>query len=91
MLPKIELPTDVVDLHGTKVEVRGLSRSEFLHMAKEAEGDVETAEILALAAGAGCTVEEAKEWRENSPSGDVGKVLDRISELSGMSAEQQGK
>lgn len=89
-LPKVELPTDKVEIDGEMVEVRGLSRTEFLGLSKRAAGDVEIAEVGALVLGCGVTEEEAAEWRATTPAGDVGRVLDRISELSGM-GENQGK
>lgn len=89
-LPIVEMPTDEVDIQGTKVPVRGLSRSEFVDLTKRADGDAEVAEIGALALGAGVSEEEAEAWRDSAPCGDVGRLLDRISELSGM-GDNQGK
>lgn len=87
-LPKVEMPKDEVDVQGNKVPVRGLSRAEFLKISQDSDGDVESAEIACLALGAGVSADEAKEWRENAPAGDVGRVLDRIAELSGVGTDQ---
>lgn len=82
-LPKIEMPKDEVDVQGTKVPVRGLSRAEVLEM-HGCDGDLNKAEVVALVHGAGVTQEEAQDWRENTPADLVGLVLDRIVELSGL-------
>lgn len=82
-LPKVELPTGEVDIQGTKVPVRGLSRVEVLEMGQH-EDDIGKAEAIALMYGAGVTLEEAQSWRENTPADQVGIVLDKIVELSGL-------
>lgn len=87
-LPKIALPKDEVDLDGTKVPVRGLSRAEVLEMGTYGE-DISKAETIALMYGCGVTEEEAQQWREDTPADAVGLVLDRIVELSGLAPKAE--
>lgn len=85
-LPKSVLPVKEIELSdGAKVSVRGLSRGEFVDIAKRADGDPVEAEKLVLAVGTDTPEDEAREWYDNSLTGDVGLVVELISELSGMS------
>lgn len=80
-LPYVPLPTDVVQVAGQEVKVRGLSRAEVLAIQGR---DYEWSDNYILACGAGVTEEEAREWRNAVPP-DVGAaVVDRICELSGL-------
>lgn len=82
-LPNVPLPTDTVDVAGTPVEVRGMSRSEVAKLASFG-GDPDGAENFVLACGAGLSVEDAQAWRDSVPADVAGVVLDRIAELSGL-------
>lgn len=86
-LPLIPLPRDTVEVAGEKVEVRGLSRAEALKISTVYEGDLDAAETYLLSVGAEVPFEEAKEWRYAAPAAEVGRLVDRIVELSGLSPE----
>jgi hypothetical protein len=81
-LPASPIPTGVVTVNGTDVPVRGLSRTEALHMS-ELEG-VQAAEVYVLSTGAGVTPEEAERWL-GEVTNDVADLLtDKILRLSGL-------
>lgn len=90
MLPNVPLPKDTVDVEGTKVEVRGLSRAEVLRLQTLSK-DQDAAEVFLLAQGAGVSEDEAKAWHGATPVETVGAVLDRICELSGITGEGASK
>lgn len=83
----VPMPTDTVKVGDGKVEVRGLSRAEYVHLNTYA-GNPEAAEAFVLACGTGVTEEEAAAWLAVTPKVPAGRVLDRIAELSG---EDEGK
>lgn len=87
-LPVVKLPTAILDIYGTKVEVRGLSRSETLRLKDLA---IEDADNLILSLGVGVTEEEAREWRETTSNEIVSILSDKIIELSGLLESSQGK
>lgn len=87
-LPPVPLPTDTVNVAGVDVPVRGLSRSESLHIT-QMNGDIDAAETYLLARGAGVSEEDAKAWRDSAPADAVGAVVDRIVELSGLTEGAQ--
>jgi hypothetical protein len=81
-LPGSPIPTGVVTIAGTDVSVRGLSRTEALHMSEI--GDIHGAEVYCLATGAGVTPEEAERWL-GEVTNDVADLLtDKILRLSGL-------
>lgn len=82
-LPKVALPTDIIEVAGEKVEVRGLSRSEVLKLS-EYNGDPDAAENYILAIGANVSIEEATDWRNSVPADVVSPILERIVQLSGL-------
>lgn len=83
----VPMPTDTVKVGDGKVEVRGLSRAEYVHLNTYAD-DPEAAEAFVLACGTGLSEEEAAAWLAATPTVAAGHVLDRIAELSG---EDEGK
>jgi hypothetical protein len=85
-LPVVSLPRDTVEVHGEKVEVRGLSRAEAFKLTQAFPGNPDAAEAFLIACGAGVTEDEARAWREATDPTSVGKVVDRIVELSGLAS-----
>lgn len=88
-LPIVPLPTDTVTLsNGSKVEVRGLSRTEAGRIAfGEFKDQPADGEVFVLSIGCGVTEDEAREWLGATPPEDAGKVLDRILELSALTTK----
>jgi hypothetical protein len=82
-LPQIPLASELVDVAGTDLSVRSLSRAEQLKLAKLTD-DVDHAEILLIAWATGFSEDEVRTWREETPGGVVGALVDAIVELSGM-------
>jgi hypothetical protein len=90
VLPKISLPTKEVHLSdGSSVTVRGLSRSEALDYVGK-DFDERDIEIKLLSKVCEVTEEEAEKWIGETPSADVGTIVEGILELSGLT-EQSGK
>ena len=90
-LPVRALPTDTVDVDGTPVEVRALSRSEVLQFSNIAEGgDKDAADNFILEHGASVTAEEARSWRESVDAITGALVIDKILELSGLAVRVEG-
>lgn len=88
-LPVVALPTGTVTVAGVPIAVRGLSRSEAIHLASLGT-DFEAAENFVLATGAGITAEAAKAWRDSTPADVVGPVVELIADLSGL-GDDRGK
>lgn len=87
-LPSIPLPSDTVDIHGTPVTVRALSRAEALRLSTQFSREkADEAEAYMLACGTGVTVEEAAEWLASIDTDTGGVLIDRIAELSGIKPE----
>lgn len=82
-LPRIELPTDTVNVGGEEIAVRGLSRKEVLSLSKHT-ADPEKADVLAVSWGCNVSEQDAEEWLDCSPSGITIEVISKIMELSGM-------
>lgn len=89
-LPAVPLPRKTVDVAGSSVEIRSLSRTEALHVTSDFKGaagsgaDADAAEIFVLSRGVGVTEEEAKRWRDETDPIEAGKVIDGILILSGI-------
>lgn len=83
-LPTKALPTSTVDIDGTAVEVRGLSRSEALRLSTHFKDDIDGAESFIIASGTGVTQEQASEWRDATEPATAGIVIDEVLRLSGL-------
>lgn len=89
-LPKIDLPRMMVDVAGTEMSVRGLTRSESLKVAELLnKGDQDAAENYGLSCGCDETEEDMRAWRNSVPSGAVQALVDAIAELSGLNEGAQ--
>ncbi len=86
-LPVIPLPSSSVEVNGTEVRFRSLSRSEALEL-KELRGDLAAAEVLIISKATGSTEEEAQTFREGTPTMEAGKLIDAILVFSGLAEEE---
>lgn len=88
MLPKVVSQTSSVDVQGTDIPIRALTRSEHMHVGKLInENKISDGEIYCLSKGTDTPLAEAKEWYENTDSDEVKKVLDAIGVLTGVDPE----
>ena len=83
MLPKIPLHSEMVDVAGTKIEVRSLSRAEQLKLTKY-EHDLDAAETVMIAMTTGFPEDEVRTWREETPGDVVNDLIEHIARISGM-------
>lgn len=100
-LPIRALPTATVDIDGTAVEVRGLSRSEAMHFTTaftpgempdvSLDDRAGRAEVYLLMKGVGVDEDEAIAWREQTEVDVSDLVIDKILELSGLTQKADGK
>ena len=83
MLPIKALPTDTVEIAGTKVSIVSLSRDEVVSLAQFG-GDTSAAEVFMLSRACSITDEEAQEWRTKVDAETAGELLQAIGALSGL-------
>ncbi len=86
-LPINPLPTSSVEVGGTAVAIRSLSRSEALRM-NAFLGREDEAEVFLLVCGTGCTDDEAKAFRDGNDTDTAGLLIDAIIVLSGLSRKR---
>jgi hypothetical protein len=90
-LPVRPLATDTVTIDDVEIPIRALSRAEAVHLKTFRDGtetgDVDGAEVYLLVTSVGVSEDEAKAWRENTDSGTVQAVLERILRLSNLVEE----
>lgn len=80
-LPTPPLPTGTVDIDGTAVPIRSLSRDEVVRLSSL---DVAEAEVLLISSGTSVTPEEATAWRKTVSAPVAHELLERIALLSGI-------
>lgn len=85
MLPKVPFHSEMVDVAGTTIEVRSLSRAEQLQLTKY-EGDLDAAETAMIAMTTGFPDDEVRTWREETPGDVVGELIDAIARISKMTS-----
>lgn len=86
-LPINPLPTSSVDVAGTSVAIRSLSRSEALRM-NAFLGREDEAEVFLLTCGTGCSEDEAKAFRDGNDTDTAGLLIDAIIGLSGLARKR---
>jgi hypothetical protein len=86
-LPIIPLPASVVDVNGTPVPFRSLSRSEALAL-QDYRGREGEAEVYILVKATGCTEDEAQAWRDATMTMEAGKLIDAILVFSGLAEDE---
>lgn len=82
-LPKVVTPRDVVDVAGTPIEVRGLTRLEATKVHGKIS-DMSEFDAYLLATGCDVSEDEAREWLASVPFGVADKVVNKIISLSGL-------
>jgi hypothetical protein len=82
-LPSVPLPTATVDVAGTQVAIRGLSRSEACHLGTLTD-DIDTAETYLIACATGLDESEVQTWRANTPANVADELVSAIADLSGL-------
>lgn len=82
-LPTKALPTGSIDIAGTSVAYRSLSRAEALQM-QSFKGREDEAEVFLLVHGTGCSDEEARAFRDNNDTETAGLLIDAIIVISGL-------
>lgn len=101
MLPKGKLSTQKVELSGGEVEIRSLTLSQS-RVAGVMTGEDRIIAAIAFAIAEGiadvsppekvlesATADDVRVWLETAPAGDATKLLNAITEVSGLSAEAQ--
>ena len=90
-LPIIPLPSSTVEVNGSPVTFRSLSRSEALQL-QGFRGREDEAEALILQWATGATPEEAQAFREGTMTAEAGKLVDAILIFSGLAeADEDGE
>jgi len=92
-LPHFDPERRVVELPGgVSVEVRGLSRREFLARPRVDEDDenpdLAELEVFMLAHGTDTPIEDARAWYDTAPAAVVGPVIEAIYAVSGVSVDE---
>lgn len=85
-LPQVPLHSEMVDVAGTKIEVRSLSRAQQVALTKLSD-DLDAAETAMLAMATGFPEAEVRTWREQTPGDVVGGLVDEVARISGLSEE----
>lgn len=83
-LPQIPLNAEMVDVAGTKIEVRSLSRGEQIRLTKFGD-DLDAAEVAMIVMATGFSEDEVRVWREETPGHVVGALIDEVVRISGLS------
>lgn len=86
MLPKGRIDTAKVELSGGEVEVRGLTIAQS-RMAGNLEGEESICAAISFATGT--EKADVKAWLAEAPAGDVTKLLNAITQVSGLSEGAQ--
>lgn len=91
VLPSVPLPTDTIDINGQEVRFRSLSRAETLKLTTQFKDDPDSAEIFVLACGTGVSLDQAKQWRDETDPTTAGKLVDGIIILTGLAKSEEAK
>jgi hypothetical protein len=82
-LPVPGLASGTVEIDGTAVPIRSLSRDEVVALAALRE-DTAEAEVFILSRSCAITEDEAREWRTKVDAATAGDLLAEIAALSGL-------
>lgn len=82
-LPHVPLPTDVVEVGGVEIKVRGLTRAEAAKVQKLG-GDLAEVEIFMIAAATDTSEDDVRAWLAEVPAGAVDVLTTTIVDLSGL-------
>ncbi len=83
MLPVGVMPSRTVTLSGGDVVVHGLTMAQ----VRQIKGNRGNAVAISFAVG--CTEDEADAWIGSVPAGDVTRLLDAVTDLTGLSEGAQ--
>jgi hypothetical protein len=87
-LPVLPTRSEVVEVDGQEVKIRGLTRHEaFLVQRLTGDGDIEGAEVQILAAGTDTPPDEVRAWYQGASNDSVGVIVDAVVRLSGIGEE----
>lgn len=86
MLPKGKIGTRTVELSGGSVEVHSLTLSQS-RIAGNLEGEDRI--VAAISFATGIDKRDVEEWLESAPAGDATKLLNEITDVSGLSGAAQ--
>lgn len=86
MLPKGKMSTRTVELSGGAVEVHSLTIMQS-RIAGKLDGEESIAAAISFATGT--MKEDVLEWLAEAPAGDAKKLLDAITDVSGLSGAAQ--
>lgn len=83
-LPKGVITTRKVELSGGEVEIRGLTMAQ-----ARIAGDLDGVEriVASIAFATGTDSPDVEAWLDEAPAGDATKLLNAITEVSGLAAE----
>lgn len=84
ILPKLELPFRKVNVGGTELTIKSLTRGQVHQMSGLDTHNLTAVEATCLAFAIGCTVEEAAAWLNEAPADVATKLMDEIYDLAGM-------
>ena len=82
-LPVVALGTGSVDIAGTAVPIRSLSRDEVVALSGFG-ADTSAAEVFMLSRSCDITEDEAAAWRKEVDAETAGELLAAIGDLSGL-------
>jgi hypothetical protein len=86
MLPQGKISTAKVELSGGEVEIHSLTMGQSI-IAGKLEGTPRVIACISFATGT--DKRDVEEWLETAPAGDATKLLNAITDVSGLSAEAQ--
>jgi hypothetical protein len=89
MLPVVPLATGTVEVGGTDVVIRSLSRSAVVSLAQFGR-DTTAAEVFIVSKGTGGTEDEARAWLDSTDAETAGILLKAIAALSGIASGEPG-
>lgn len=82
-LPDVPLPTGTVEIAGTAVPIKSLSRTAVVSLS-DLDGDSRAAEVLIVSKGTGVTDDEARAWLDSVDADTAGTLLEAVAVLSGI-------
>lgn len=71
-----------------QVQYHALTRAQALHINK-LKDDPDESEAYIIASGTNSSIDEAREWRQQTSMIDVGRLMNAIIILSGLATEEQ--
>jgi hypothetical protein len=90
-LPKILAAHQTIEVEGSEIDIRALTRAEAARFQKMSHDGKPLAdlEIAVIAAGTDTPLDETKAWYESTPSHAVNEVITAIRDLSRLDEEAQ--